>query len=119
VPSRRLTDEEKKKADELLAHIREKVKELSGGDPGLLFAYTRKLHVKLMHDERGTPMQRRKLKLSKIKSQNGLCPLCKKPLPEKGNVLDRFEAQLGYTDENTRLLCQPCDQKVQESRGYS
>jgi hypothetical protein len=36
----------------------------------------------------------------------------------KDSVLDRIEAMKGYTAENTRVLCQPCDTTVQIERGY-
>jgi hypothetical protein len=37
----------------------------------------------------------------------------------RGAVLDRLEAMLGYTPENTRLLCPKCNARVQEERKYT
>ena len=28
------------------------------------------------------------------------------------------EAVLGYTEDNTRLICHDCDRKIQENRGF-
>lgn len=79
--------------------MREKLADLSGGDKELLFAYRRKVYKELMHDERSKPMVRRRLKLLKMKEQEGICPLCNEPLPEQGAVLDRTRAVDGYTPE--------------------
>ena len=102
----------------LLASVRGRLGELSAGDEALLWALRRKLAKELTYDERSRPGDRRALKAFKRGEQNGLCPICALPLPEKYVTLDRFEAMLGYTKENTRLVCQPCDIKTQESRGY-
>jgi hypothetical protein len=91
---------------------------LSNGNAELLFALRRKLAKELVYDERGKPMARRRLKSLKRLEQVGRCALCNEPLPERGAVLDRFVAILGYTAENTRLLCPDCDAKVQRERGY-
>ena len=91
---------------------------LSSGDGDLLWALRRKLAKELSYAERGRPTDRRVLKALKRGEQGGLCALCKKVLPEKYAVLDRLEAMPGYTPENTRLICSPCDTQVQEERGY-
>ena len=70
----------------------------------------RKLGKSLIYDERGTPMHRRRIKTLKREEQQGRCTICREILPERGAVLDRFEAMKGYTLENTRLLCSECDQ---------
>ena len=49
-------------------------------------------------------MQRKQLKFTKWKQQKGLCFICHEDLPDKNAVLDRLEAMIGYTVENTRLL---------------
>jgi hypothetical protein len=74
---------------------------------------------RLEFDERGTPMQRRKLKEQKWKRQRGLCATCACELPERGSELDRFEATEGYSDENTRLVCHNCHRKSQEEKNFS
>jgi hypothetical protein len=119
VPNRRLTSDELVAVRELLDSIRARLQSLSGGDPELLFAYRRKIYKELTYDERGKPADRRQLKALKRGEQHGICPLCNKPLPEKYCVLDRFEAAAGYTAENTRLICQPCDIAAQSAKGYA
>lgn len=69
--------------------------------------------------ERGKPMARRALKAKKRKEQGGPCPLCERPLPESYAVLDRRNGMGGYTAENTQLICQECDTRVQRQRGYA
>jgi hypothetical protein len=117
--NRRLTTEELAQANGALAAIRERLIELADNDPDLLFAYRRKIYKELMYDERDKPMVRRKLKDAKRQDQNGICPLCTRPLPEKYCVLDRLVAVQGYTAENTRLICQECDIQTQAGRGYA
>ena len=73
----------------------------------------------LVYDERSGPMARRKLKLTKRREQGGLCAICSEVLPDKYVVLDRFRAMDGYTAENTRLICEMCDRKIQAERGYA
>ena len=63
-------------------------------------------------------MQRRRLKDLKRAEQDNKCAVCHASLPAKYVVLDRIEAMQGYTPENTRLICQACDTKVQIERGY-
>lgn len=118
--NRRLTDDELKQlANPLLAELRAKLQELSGGDQSLLWALRRKLAKELSYDERGKPMHRKLLKATKRGEQHDQCALCGGPLPEKNAILDRLEAMKGYTGENTRLICPPCDTRVQEERKYS
>ena len=112
-------DELKHLAAPLLESVRKRLLELSGGDSDLHFALRRKLAKELGYDERGKPMARKALKLAKRLQQNGLCALCRGPLPERGAVLDRLVAMLLYTPENTQLLCPACDSKVQQERNYA
>lgn len=118
MPNRRLSNEELRMANELLAEIRKRLDALAGGDANLLFAYRRKIWKELGYDERSKPMVRRNLKVQKRKEQKGICPICWKPLPEKYVVLDRINAAAGYTVENTRLIHEECDRVVQHERGY-
>ncbi len=119
MPNRNLTREElKEKFAPLINEVRKRLLELSNGDDDLRWALRRKLSKELAYDERGKPGHRRKLKELKRQEQNGLCAVCKSPLPESYIVLDRFEAMKGYTQENTRLLCQTCDTRIQSERGY-
>ena len=119
MPNRTLTADELTDANALLDEVRARLAALADGDCDLHFAFRRKVYKELMCDERGKPMARRRLKVTKRQEQAGNCPLCNKPLPEKYCVLDRFVAAAGYTVENTRLICQECDTKTQAERGYS
>jgi hypothetical protein len=71
--------------------------------------------------ERGKPGVRRQIKLKKYSQQRGVCPECGKDLPEFGKNadLDRKNAMLGYTLENTELVHAECHRKRQASRNYS
>lgn len=116
--NRRLNPQELKKAIDLLDDVRDRLREISAGDPELLFAYRRKLFKELSYDERSKPVDRQRLKAQKRREQDGKCPLCQNPLPKTYCVLDRLVASAGYTAANTRLICQRCDVKTQASRGY-
>ena len=120
MPNRILTPEELKNLFEpFVCDVRNRLKELSGGDDALHWALRRKLSKELSYDERGKPMLRRSLKRKKRIEQKGKCAKCGKHLPETHNVLDRFVAMDGYTLENTQLICQKCDRILQEERGYA
>jgi ribosomal protein L44E len=119
LPNRQLSSEELEQLfAPLLAEVRNRLVSLSGEDTDLQWALRRKLSKELTYDERGKPMHRRKLKDLKRAEQDNKCPLCSKSLSAKYVVLDRTEAMKGYTPENTRLLCQDCDTRVQQERGY-
>lgn len=118
--NRQLTqDELQRLAQPLLLDVRRRLQELSSGDPALLFALRRKLYKELTYDERSKPGDRVKLKAYKRGEQRGLCAICSEGLPEKYAVLDRLDAQVGYTAENTRLIHQECDVRQQTERKYS
>ena len=120
MPNRQLNATELEKLfSPLLAGTRERLNELSGGDPELLWALRRKLAKELSYDERGKPMHRRALKAYKRGEQGNRCARCACELPDKYVVLDRLAAMGGYTKENTRLLCRECDSTVQEERGFA
>lgn len=116
--NRRLTKDEVEKLDGLLHTIRSELSAFAEGDSELLFAFRRRLLVKLTHDERGTPAQRNKLKVLKWKEQSGICPLCSQPMPQKYAELDRFSASAGYTPENTRLVHHECHIEDQARKRY-
>jgi hypothetical protein len=120
MPNRQLTPEERQRLfAPLMKFVRERLDELSGGDPELRFALNRKLFKDLSYDERGTPMHRRALKALKREEQAGLCLECRTTLPDSDAVLDRLSAMDGYTPANTRLLCSPCDRRIQGERGFT
>jgi hypothetical protein len=116
--NRRLTGAESEKANALLDDIRARLQRMSAGDPALLFAYRRRVQIRLMHDERGTPALRKKLKIQKRLEQDGKCAICGKRLPEKGAELDRVSAPAGYTPANTRLVHHACHRQQQADRNY-
>jgi hypothetical protein len=118
VPNPRLSSDQLLVANKLIDEVRAKLAALTGDDTNYHWALRRKLAKELVYDERGKTGHRVKLKLLKRKEQNEICPLCNKQLPEKYCVLDRTEAIKGYTVENTRLICQPCDHETQKARGY-
>ena len=105
-------------AGPLINEVKSKLVALSGGDADLHWALRRKLAKTLSYDERSTPTQRRNLKEKKRQEQNGKCAVCDSDLPTTYVVLDRFEAMKGYTDENTRLICRECDERIQKEREY-
>ena len=117
MPELRIEDRDKMLS--LLDRIKEELRVASGGDPKTLHQMRRYVMKRLEFEERGTPMQRRKLKDQKWKRQRGLCEVCKEDLPERGAELDRLDPLLGYTDENTRLICHACHRKAQEDRNFT
>jgi hypothetical protein len=118
MPAPRLTPEQLAQAHAILADARSKLSAAAEGDPLVLFAMRRKVQKELMHDERGKPAHRNATKRLKRMEQDNQCPVCGEQLPPKDAVLDRFDAVLGYTVENTRLIHQECDRSIQASRGY-
>lgn len=118
MPNPILNADQRQKANELLERIRAELVALAGDDSDLLFAYRRRVAKMLVYDERGGPNKRGRLKRAKMIAQGGRCLECSKPLPSSDNVLDRFSAVGGYTDANTRLICELCDRSIQRERGY-
>jgi hypothetical protein len=113
-----LPEEFRAKVLPILEKLRLDLIAASGDNEEILFSMRRYVAKRLESDERGTSMQRRKLKDQKWKSQRGLCAACKGELPERGAELDRFRAIDGYTPENTRLVCHDCHRKAQEVKGF-
>src|SRR3954465_7355708 len=112
-----LTVEQLEASNALYLRVRDELNKLACGDERLLFAYRRRVFLKLLYDERGKPAQRRALKLRKMKAQNGICALCPDQLPEKGAELDRLNPFGGYTDVNTRLVHHDCHVEQQKNQG--
>jgi len=119
MPNRNLNADELKRANELLAYIRERMTNLACGDPLLLFAYRRKVVKELGYDERSKPGVRGQLKALKWGQQNGKCAHCGNELPLKYSELDRKNAPDGYTAENTELVHAKCHQERQAAKGYT
>lgn len=118
MPSRRLTKDEAAKADVLLDTVKAMVTDAAGGDPVLLFALRRRLFIRLMYWERGTPAERTKLKAVKHRAQGGLCAICGELMDVKGSELDRSDPVDGYTIDNTRLVHHSCHRRDQEAKGF-
>jgi hypothetical protein len=116
--SRTLTESESKKANKLLDYVRARLQVISASDPELLFAYRRRIHIRLMHDERGTPAHRKKLKAAKWQEQKGKCAICGKGLKLAESELDRFKTSAGYTSKNIRLVHHECHRNQQAERGF-
>jgi len=119
MPNRNLSADELKRANELLAVIRERLVLLAAGDPLLLFAYRRKIVKELGYDERGKLGARGKLKALKWGQQGGKCAHCGEELPLKYSELDRKDAADGYTVENTELVHAKCHQLRQAAKCYT
>ena len=66
MPNRNLTAEELAKAQVLLNCVRAQLQSLSGGDPGLLFAYRRKIYKELTSDEQDKPVLVRAERMSEL-----------------------------------------------------
>lgn len=120
MPNRRLTDVERQTLfAPLLEKARAMLRDAAQEDVDLYWALRRKLSKELGYDERGKPMDRKKLKKRKRAAQDGRCAACMAPLPERGAVLDRHEAMGGHTAENTQLLCPTRDVAKQERLKYA
>jgi len=114
-----LTEDQRAKVLPILHNVREALSVASNGDRLVLHQMRRYVAKRLEFDERGKPMERRKLHELKWKRQRGLCAICNEALPERGSELDRLVAVDGYTEENTRLLHHECHRKAQEQKGFA
>lgn len=120
MPNPRLTSEQLKTLFQpFFEKIKAELAELSGGEPKVLWALRRKIAKELVYLERGKPAERRKLQNLKYSLQNGRCAMCNEKLPERGGELDRFEAYLGYTEKNTRLVCHECHIADQKAKNFT
>ena len=119
MPNRNLSLDELKRANQLLADIRDRLTTLSAGDPLLLFAYRRKIAKELGYDERGKPGVRKLLKALKWGQQDRKSAHCGEEMPLKNSELDRKNAADGYTEENTELVHHHCHQERQAAKDYA
>lgn len=87
-----LTNRQRDSVLPLLEKLRADIRDLAGGDETIVFQIRRYIAKRLEFDERGTPMQRRKLKDQMWKKQRGLCVECGEELPIRGAELDRVQA---------------------------
>ena len=65
------------------------------------------------------PAQRKKLKELKWKEQRGKCAIGGEDLLVTGAELDRKDPVLGYTPENTQLVCHEHHREQQAKRGFA
>ena len=119
MPGVRLTPEQAIASNELVEYVERRCKEISGGDARLLFSLRRRVFTRLSYLERGDPAHRRKLKEKKWKDQRGKCAIGGEDLPVTGAELDRSDPVLGYTEENTQLVCHEHHRQQQKERGFS
>jgi len=114
-----LQDEQLEVAKSIVIDLRRRLTEASAGDQRFLFGLRRYVWKRLEFDERGRPADRKKIKFAKVIEQKGRCAICGKDLPKRGSELDRFDAEKGYTEENTRLLCHDCHREQQTLKNFS
>jgi hypothetical protein len=74
---------------------------LAADDETLHRALRRKFATELVYYERSKPSIRKGIKARKRAEQAGKCALCCADLPQRGAVLDRFEAMAGCTPKNS------------------
>lgn len=103
----------------LLDHVRVELERIAHGNAQTLHHARRYLMKRLEVDERGTPADRNKLKLTLMAKQQGKCATCGEPLPPRDSELDRADPVLGYTEENCKLIHHQCHRKAQAVRNYS
>ena len=116
----KLTDEQREQAKAILDRTRDEISAAGAGDLLVEFSIRRYIQVRLSHDERGKPGDRKKLKMKLFDQQQGQCPLCSQPLTALlGAELHRKVAAEGYTPENTALVHPECHRKQQKERNYS
>ena len=81
--SRRLTETEQAMGRHIVESVRRRISRATKKDLARVWAMRRYVYTRLIYDEKGTPMQRRILKMKKMISQKGLCAICRRKLPKK------------------------------------
>jgi hypothetical protein len=114
-----LNDELLKEVRGILDRVRVELNIVSQGDAKTLHHLRRYLMKRLEFDERGTPADRNKLKLTLMAKQQGKCSTCGEPLPPRDSELDRKDPVLGYTEENCTLIHHQCHRKAQAVKNYA
>lgn len=108
-----LSEEDRARAIAILEQVRAEIAAAAEEDVERKFQLRRYVVKRLEFDERGTPTERKRLKVQKRKLQRGLCGVCGCGLPERGAELHRLKAVEGYTAANTMLLCHECHGRAQ------
>ncbi len=117
--------EELEIARKMLADVQRQISEAANQDQRLAFSLNRYVFKNLSYVERGTPVQRTKLKLAKLIEQDGkyaysVCPTPEMPMRKEDEPeLDRIDAFHGYTRENTVLVHHQCHRLSQKAKGFS
>lgn len=114
-----LSDEVLAQVRKILDRVRTELGVVSNGDAKTLHHARRYLMKRLEFDERGTPADRNKLKLTLMAKQQGKCAFCGEPLPPRDSELDRSDPVLGYTEENCKLIHHQCHRKAQAAKNYA
>ncbi|HZQ18777.1 MAG TPA: hypothetical protein VFA90_08650 [Terriglobales bacterium] len=98
-PRKGLQGEQLELAKSLVSEVRERLQQVTAGDQRFLFSLRRYIRIRLEHDERGRPGDRKKVKYAKAISQRGLCAICGETVPKEAE-LDRLDPEQGYTEGN-------------------
>jgi len=114
-----LTDEQLERTRKLLDLVRAELTKIANGDVKTLHHARRYVQKRLEMDERSTPADRNKLKLTLMAKQGARCAVCGEPLPSRGAELDRREPIIGYTEENCRLIHHECHREAQAAKNFS
>ena len=105
-------------AKQILKWTRKRITVSSFNNKRSEFAIRRYVRIRLEHDERGTPAQRRALKRSQFERQKK-CPLCRRRMRLKSELhLHRRVAWLGYTVRNTVLVHAQCHRRQQRKKNF-
>jgi len=94
-----LTDDQLEEARKVLDTVRAELLKIASGDAKTLHHGRRYIMKRLEFDERSTPAERNKPKLTLIAKQGARCADCGKPLPVHGAELDRRDPLLGTSEE--------------------
>jgi len=115
----KLTSQQADAAKRILEATRRMIRNAAKGHEELEFRLRRYVRIRLEHDERGKPLERKILKLKKFAEQHGLCAVCSKPMRLQDEPhLHRIVASRGYTFENTRLIHHECHRRQQRAKGF-
>jgi hypothetical protein len=116
----KLTEAQRGRTKSILDHVRQDIATAANGDAAVEFAMRRYIYIRLSHDERSSPMQRRNLKVKKFDAQQGICTICKQPLGRISHShLHRKNQLQGYSEANTELVHAECHRQQQAARNYS
>ena len=101
----KLTDEQREIARRILDRVRQDIADAAKGDPVIEFAVRRYVYVRLSHDERSTPMQRRSLKMRKFDQQGGSAQSAERRYNRSVTHTCIATTRSRATQRTTRTLC--------------